>query len=323
MSPPGSPPDSPCDSPPDSPCDLGGAFRGSTSSYTRQQLRAARFTRVARDLYVREPPTSYAGLADLPLRDRVTAAVRLVPDGVVGLWTAAALCGLRADDDGLVHLVRPLSATQSEHPGIRVHRYPLREDEWFVHEALGIRVCTGPRVLTDLAAHLSLDALVVVGDAVLNRASREVVEAAARRARRRPGVLLLRSALPLMAQGSDSARETQSRLVLHRSGFTGLVHGVQVSDGRGGWLAAPDLADPVARVAYDGSTHFDGDARQRRQDVGRDEATRAQGWEVVIGTSLDFPRTDQLVDRVASAYLRQARFLGAHVLPAHLRWRAA
>lgn len=289
-----------------------GPFVGSASPYTRQQLRTQRFTRVTRDVYVRVP-------ALLDLRARVAAARLVLPGSVACLQTAALLTKLPVDDDGLVHLARGRGAARSERDGVEVHRLVVRDDE--VLEVRGLRLTDGPRTLADLAAALSEEQLVAVGDVVLRRYNAAALAEAVARARRRPGVELLRRVAPLLDAGSDSPAESRARLRLHRAGFTALVHGISITDGYGGWLADPDLADPVARVAvqHEGATHFAKGEAQRIHDVDRDELSREAGWIIVISTKKDDADPDQLIRKVTNAYLQAARLYGRQVLPPHLR----
>lgn len=293
-----------------------GLFRGSASPHTRQQLRARQFTRVTRDVYLRAP-------AEVDLRRRALAAGLVLPGSVACLTTAALLTRLPADDDGLVHVARPGDAAWSLRDDVAVHRLDVAADETL--DLGGLRVTHGPRTLADLAAHLPLEDLVAVGDVVLRRYGVAAVARAVDRARGRPGVVRLRQAFALLHSGSDSPAESRARVRLHLAGFTSLVPAVVIRDELGGWLAAADLGDAVARVAvqHDGKGHFSGDegraAKQRRHDAERDDLSRDQGWEVVVSTARDDAEPERLIERVTRAYLRAARVRGPEVLPPHLR----
>lgn len=286
-------------------------FLGSTSDLTRQQLRARRYTRLSRDVYVLTE-------APVDLRARVTAVRLALDDAVPCLTTAALLLRLPADDDGRLHLARRRGAPRSERPGVRVHRLALRPDE--VLDLGGVPVTSGPRTFTDLAARLDLETLVSVGDVVVRRWGADAVAEAVSRSRRRPGALLMRQALPLLDPGADSPAETRARLRLHAAGFTALRHRVTVCDEHGGWLGTPDLGDDVARVAvqHEGAVHFRKGEQQRAHDLARDELFREQGWQVVCSTAVDDRRPELLVRKVAAAYRRAAHLWGPQVLPLHL-----
>ncbi len=287
-------------------------FLGSASGLTRQRLRGRAYVQLSRDLYV-------ARGSAVTLRVRTEAALLAMPDAVPCGRTAAALLRLPVDDDGLVHLARGRAAPRSERPGVRVHRTPVEPDEQRVVQ--GLAVAAGSRAFVDLAAVLGLEALVALGDAVVRRDGAAAVAAAVARRTRRPGLPLARRALSLLDGGADSPAETRLRLRLHAAGFTALRHGTVVRDTWGGWIAAPDLGDPQAKVAvqHDGEVHADGGRRQRHHDVLRDELTRQCGWQVVVTTAVDDRRPRQVVERVTHAYLRAAREHGPQVLPAFLR----
>ncbi len=287
-------------------------FRGSESGLTRQQLRGRGYTRISQDVYVLRD-------AAVDLRTRIDAAQLVLPGSIPCLTTAALVQKLPVDDDGLVHLARGADAPRSRRQDVKAHRLVVLADELLV--VGGLEVTHGPRTLTDLAAGLTLEELVAVGDVVLRRWETAAIAEAVGRCARRPGSVLLRQVVPLLDAGSDSPAETRARLRLHAAGFTELRHKVVVRDVGGGWLGTPDLADEVARVAlqHEGLVHFAKGEQQRRKDLDRDEVVRAEDWQVVSSTALDDAQPERLVAKVTAAYLRAAKLWGRQVLPPHLR----
>ena len=287
-------------------------FLGSRSGLTPQRLRSKRYDHLSRDVYILRDHA-------LDLRTRTAAALLVFPEAVPFHRTAALLQGLPVRDDGVIHLARPTAGAHSERAGVRVHRVALDPDE--IVRVDDLCLVDGPRTYVDLAALLSFEALAAVGDVVLRRYGPERLQAAVDRRRRRRGLVLARTVLPLLDPGSCSPAETRARLRLHDAGFTALRHGVVVRDSGGGWLAEPDLADERAKVAvqHDGLVHLQGDPERRRKDLQRDEVTRQADWQVVVSTALDDRRPDLLVAKVRDAYRRAGRLLGPHVLPPHLR----
>jgi hypothetical protein len=274
-------------------------FRGSGSKLSRQQLRARKYARLHRDVYVLTP-------ADDSLAVRAVAALAAVPDATVSHSTAARLLGLPVDVDAFVHVTRPAGAASSKHPRLKPHRAELPGSDVTVHR--GVRVTTPERTFLDLASTLPHTELVVLADAVartvgLASLSRRVAQAHGVR-----GVRRARAALALADPGSDSPAETRTRLILRAAGFSRLRHGVDVSDGQGGWLARPDLADEAAKVAvqYDGLVHLGDDPEQRRSDIDRDELLRQHGWQVVVLTAVDLRNPHRMVEKVAAAYARSS-----------------
>lgn len=290
-------------------------FLGSESGLSMQRLRGRSLERLSRDLYV---PRG----TERDLVVRTTGALLSLPDAVPCSFTSALLQGLPVDDDGQIHLARGPKAARATRAGVKVHRTPLEPDEQIVVGSL--LIADGPRTFVDLAAKLDLEHLVAVGDVVLRRYGAEALSAAVDRRPRRPGIVLARQALPLLDGASASPAETRARLRLHAAGFTALVHGVVIRDDSGGWLAEPDLADEVAKVAvqHDGAVHVEGGLEQRRNDLHRDELSRQRGWQVVVSTAIDDRQPHLLLAKVGSAYERAAGLLGPHVLPLPLR-RAA
>lgn len=277
-----------------------GPFLGSRTDVTRQQLRARRFRRLHRDVYA-------------PSADEVTLelrcdAVRLaIPDAVISHRTAALLWRLPVDDDEVLHITREPGAAVCRREGVRTHRAHLEPADG--DTCRGRLVTSLPRTFVDLAARSTFEQLVAVGDVVLRRCSRRELERAVGRAGRRKGVVLARSALPLLDAGSASPGETRCRLLLHGAGFTELRHAVAIRDAGGEWIAEADLGDADARVAvqYDGLlVHFGDDPEQRARDLARDELARSAGWEVVVLTARDLRQPHLAVAKVRAAYQRAA-----------------
>ncbi|WP_068266764.1 hypothetical protein [Janibacter limosus] len=153
----------------------------------------------------------------------------------------------------------------------------------------------------DLAPHLGLDDLVVLGDAVAQRL--ESVEALHARVQRRvPGVVRAREALEWIRVGSASPMETRSRVLCVRGGLPEPDLNVEIHDPDGGWLATGDLVWREARVVgeYQGSHHF-GDYARGDNDLTRRRAVEAIGWSYVDFTKDDYyrvPRRLALVRRL-------------------------
>ena len=272
-------------------------FRGSESGLSAGQLR--RYSRIRRDVYALVPAAQTVGLA-------FDAAAAVLPDAVLSHHSAAAYWGLPVDRDGLLHVIRPPGRAVSVEPRTRTHRAALADDD--VVLLRGRRVTSLPRTFLDLAGRLDHVGLVVLADEVVRRVGAETVDLRLARAAGARGVRRARAALTVADPGSDSPAETRTRLVLHGAGFTALRHRVDVCDAYGGWLARPDLADPVAKVAiqYDGLVHLGDDPERRRADIDRDELLRVEGWQVVVLTAIDLRHPDRMVAKVAAAYARAA-----------------
>jgi hypothetical protein len=293
------------------------AFLGSASEYTRGKLAGPSFTHLSRDLYVVRDG-GVRSLGDLDVRPRVEAVLALFPGEVVGHMTSLLLTNVPADDDKLVHLYRGRKDSRSTREGVMVHRVPIQDDEH--RDVNGIQLVHGPTTLAHLAPDLTLEQLVGIGDVLANRYKEEDFQKALERAARRPGVELLRQVIPLLDKDSRSPAESRARLRLHAAGFTAMKHKVVIRDQAGGWLAESDLGDPVAKVAlqHEGIIHFEKGIEQRIKDIGRDDLSRAEDWQIVNSTKIEDRYPDRLIAKTAAAYLRQAQLLGPHVLPEHL-----
>lgn len=275
-----------------------GPFLGSRTNVTRQQLRARRFTRLHRDVYVQATSVEVAVACD--------GLLLAVPDAHLSHVTAALLWKLPVDESSGLHITRAPERGVCRRAGVTTHRARLGTAD--VDRCQDRPVTSLPRTFVDLAHGSTLEALVAVGDVVVRRVGRSAVEKAVGRAGRRKGVQLARQALPLLDPGAASPGETRCRLLLHGAGFTGLRHAVVITDAAGEWVAEADLGDPDARVAvqYDGLHHFESGAKQRVSDVARDELARLAGWEVVVLTSQDLRHPHLAIAKVQAAYGRAA-----------------
>lgn len=273
------------------------AVRGSTSGISKQRLRGRVWRRATRDVYV---------LAELERSWRLAGEVALLalPDATLSHCTAARALELPVDTCSVLHVTRPRATAVSKRARVQPHRAALPPGDVLL--VRGLRVTAPVRTWLDLAARLELVALVVLGDAVARRVGVDEMQLAVDGAAGRRGVTRAREALLLVDPGAESGAETRTRLMLHEAGFRALMHGVQVRDEAGQWLAAPDLADEDARVAvqYDGLVHLEDDPEQRRSDIDRDELARAAGWQVVVLTARDLRLPHLAIPKVTAAYAR-------------------
>ncbi len=198
-----------------------------------------------------------------------------------------------------IHVRTPPGSPRIVRAGVIGHRGSGAE--LVVH---GVR-CTDPVVTwADLAGMLSVDGLVVLGDAVLARAafSPDLLHAEIeRRGRGARGVRRLRAALELMRVGSASPMETMVRLVLHRAGLPEPLLNLDILD-ETGWVARLDLCWPDQRVAleFDGDQHRT-DRRQWQRDVRSRRHLAEIGWTVIVVTADDLRHPAALIESVTRA----------------------
>lgn len=133
-----------------------------------------------------------------------------------------------------------------------------------------------------LGSELRLDDLIVAADHILHHRLAELDELkdAVDRLRRR-GAVDLRDALVEARAGSESPKETRTRLVLVRGQLPEPELNWVLRDGSGRFLARLDMAFPQYRVAveYDGRHHAD--HAQFAKDADRWAAIEARGWILI------------------------------------------
>jgi len=259
---------------------------------TRAHLRGRRFRRLYHDVYVEAVLPDSLGL-------RCAGAALVLPeDAAFSHHTAAALRRLPVPEEPLIHVALP-AGVQVRVAGIRGHSGLRPEDVRVVEER---RLTSMERTFLDLATHLDLVDLVVLGDAALRRGwtSQAALSAAVAAASRRRGLARARSVLPVLEPRSDSPMETRLRLVLVFGGLPRPEANLDVFDEHGQWVARPDLQYPAERIAieYEGA-HHRRDDRQYESDIFRDELLRDLGWELLKFTAKDvFVRPMVTVERV-------------------------
>ena len=291
--------------PPHRPASLRGRlFRGSVvvrdGRLTPAQLRSTAWHRVFRDVYA-------CATLELTHEVRVVAATRLLlPSAVASGRSAAVLWGATgaagAADD--VELTVPPGSSACTVPGIRLHRWPLAEDD--IRERHGIRLTAPVRTAVDVGREIGpVDESVAVVDALVARRTSDLAAvrlaaaaATGPRCRRSRRVAELADGL------AGSPQETRVRLLLHASRLPRPVAQFEVHDGRGRLAARVDFAWPEHRLAleYEGVWH--GDPQQVGKDRARLNRLTACGWRVLFVTAADLRDPVGLVARIAAELAR-------------------
>ena len=219
---------------------------------TDWQLRTPAFRRLFHDVYVE------AAVATTPLL-LARAALLVAPDAAVSHHTAARLWGGVAPDDGLVHL--SCSRLRPQVEGIAAHR---RRPDGRTTSFSGLTVTTPVQSFLDLAAHLALVDLVVLGDSLVRRGRvRPEILVEAAEAHRGAGSRAARRASSLVRAEVDSAMETRLRLLSVLAGLPEpeVNHVVHWPDGRVRYRF--DLSFPAAglvpRMSERWRQHFPSD----------------------------------------------------------------
>lgn len=243
-------------------------------------------------------------------------APRLRPDQVFSHTTAAAIIGVplprRVEQERRLH-VTTIGVDQALRVrGAVGHRAKYGSVRMTI--ARGVPISTPVDTFVALGTMLTLDELVIAGDALvgwLGWATIDELRAAVRRRRGMRGVRRLRAALAEIRTGSRSPGETRARLVLVHNGLPepALNHDV-IMDGE--WIARVDLAFPRERVAieYESDLHRT-DPATFKKDLTRGEHLKDVDWWLVRITADDVGRhVGRFVDRVRR--LLHAGASGAH-----------
>ena len=175
-----------------------------------------------------------------------------------------------------------------------------------VREIHGIPVPGPVNVWLQLGALLSVDDLIIAGDALVRRklplATVDSIHTAVRLAHRRRGLANVRKAAPDIRSGTDSAAETRTRLIIVRGGLPEPAIGHTVYDRNGFFVGTPDLSFVTEKIALD----YEGDIHRVSstvfgEDIERREQFQDAGWRHIRVVKKHLESPHLLVDRVAFA----------------------
>ena len=259
--------------------------------FSRQWLRGPNWRRIGCGTYV------WAGI-ELDSHSELGALQRRLPRGSVfsGL-TAARLHGMDTDGSAPVEVTVAPGVSLRARPGITVHAVALDPSAMTTCGALA--VTTPVRTCFDLARTLPLVEAVAAVDRALYRrlvTPHELREYVGRTSGVR-GLPQARRFIELVEPDVESPMESRLRMILVLGGLPRPEVQVELRDGRGSFLARPDLLYSAARLAieYDGTTHRDNlvadDRRQNR--------LQRAGYQLLRYTSPDvFNRSREILEEV-------------------------
>src|SRR4051812_5976734 len=260
------------------------------------------------DLSVPFSGVRVAGGVGTSVLDRCRAYAEIMAPGVFFSHRTAArihgipLRGNEADEPLHVTVFQPDRAPRVE--GIIGHHARVESVDVVLRD--GLFVVSPAHTLRQLAAQLSVEELVVAGDALVAGrrplCTLEELSALLPRSGGRRGVATLREALALVRVGSESPQETRLRLLLVGAGLPEPKLNVDIHDRFGRFVARGDLVYPEHRVVveYDGDQHRT-DRRQYERDVERLEGLGAEDWRVVRVLGEHMRRPAGVIARVRSA----------------------
>lgn len=281
-----------------------------TLSQARDAGVSKRRTR-ARDLAIPCRGVRRSAGGDDSLLERVRALVAIT-GAVASHLTAAALWGfplpLSLQDHAVIHLTHRKGHRAVRRVGVCGHQSDLRGDE--VTQGRFI-ACTSPlRTWFDLALILDEDDLVIAGDHLLRRqnpyASPKELDKYLASRQGCAGYRKAMCARNRMRTGTDSAKETEVRLLLIKHGLPEPGINLPIFDGTGRWIQDPDMSYEELKIAiqYDGGHHAS--PVQRRRDITRDEDALELGWRVVRLTQVDLDSCEHGGEPRAVARVRRA-----------------
>ncbi|MGP3536185.1 hypothetical protein ACTU3I_15420 [Microbacterium sp. RD1] len=230
------------------------------------------------------------GVDDLPSRC-AARATRLPLAAVFSHATAALLWDLplpwRLERSPILHVSTPPGRRAPQGKTTRGHQVDLPAGD--VTSVDGVRVTTPARTFCDLASVLDLPVLVAVGDRLLARGDATITElthAVLTRTDKRFAPLL-RRALELLDERSESPKESELRVLLCEAGLPAPEVNHVVYDSEGVFVARVDLAYVAQRIAveYEGDHHRD--PAQWRRDLARRRRLEALGWTYLTVTQAD------------------------------------
>ncbi|WP_374947631.1 hypothetical protein [Agreia sp.] len=220
-------------------------------------------------------------------------AQTLLPEAAFSHLTAATLHRLPLPpglQNSPLHVSVPRGRRAPHRRGVLGHQTTLLPGD--ADARFGFGVTTPERTWCDLGAILSLAPLVAVGDRLIHRSlprtDLDRLALAIGRYGGARGARLLRQALPLLDDGSESPMESWQRVIIVLAGLPTPVTNYEVFDDHGVFVARVDLAYPELKISmdYEGDHHRT-DQKQWRRDIARFRRLKTIGWDAKRYTADD------------------------------------
>ena len=258
-----------------------------------------------------------AASGTLSTLERCSAILQRMPPGAFfSHHTAALIVGiplpLSLSEQVEVHIGVAAPARSLRSTGIVGHA--LRLDHAELQRWHGLPVTSPARTWCDLATVLTLRQLVAAGDYLIHWRMPLVTLAeltlAVERTAGRRGHALLRRALPLLSDRSESSPESEVRVIVVTHGLPRPLVNHPIHDNQGRLIARADLyfKDYGELVEYEGDHHRT-DLSQWRRDLTRTADVEAEGLHVTRVNADDLHQERALVGRIA-ANLRRRGWTG-------------
>lgn len=195
--------------------------------------------------------------------------------------------------------------------GTKVRGHLIPADSVTVVDVGGLPVASVVDTWRQLCTTLTLDELIIMGDALVCRqrppATMAELEDAVGRQAGRPGARLLREAFRHVRPCTDSPRETVLRLIILRAGLPEPEVNGEILGRFGEFLAWGDLLYRRYKVLteYDGEGHRE-DEKQFHRDVDRLDALMEENWRVIrYNKSHLGPRKNEIEGRIRRALIER------------------
>lgn len=277
----------------------------------QRALEGTEYRRLVSGVYVASAPTGQEQAESrtaLAYAEAKAALLVAGPHAFVSHHTAARLYGAIVPDGPMLHASVPPGRRRSTHREVLVHQ-SRRTPVTF----RGLLTTTPEDLFLDLATHLTLVDLVVLGDSLVRRGrtTPERLMTAMQEATGR-GIHPARRAAALVRSGVGSPMETRCRLLRVFSGLPELETDIRFFDEEGHLLKRLDSGDRPTKTAveYDGRHHIERQ-EQWEADVGRRETFENDDWRIVTLLSKDIHVTPALtVDRPAQIFRQRGMQIG-------------
>ena len=217
--------------------------------------------------------------------------------------TAAVIMGIplpwRLEVSTVVHVCVPAPRRAPVGRNIRGHSLSITASE--VRLWHGLRLTTPERTWCELASVLTLPELVAAGDFIahwrLPLATITALEDVAATFTGRRGLHVMRAAIPLLSDRSESPQESRLRVIVLQARLTGLVVNLPITT-VDGYRYRADLAFPAKKVIIEYQSEFHRGPERFRADMTRISRLEADKWYVVQVNANDLDNPAELVRRI-------------------------
>jgi very-short-patch-repair endonuclease len=282
---------------------VSGPFRNRDAIALGISPKRLRGTDLDRSIWgVRRVPTA----TEVEFLERCRSFAARMPGGAFfSHITAALLLGVplpyRLERGQLVHIgvAAPMRAPHAS--GIVGHRLDLPPGQ--LSSTWGLLHTAPARTWCDLASLLTLHELVAAGDFLVHwRQPHTTIPELARVSRAfvgRRGMKVIRVALPLLGDRSESPPESALRVIVVQAGLPHPRINHEIVMTEDGAVVRTDLAFDAQKVLIE----YQGDYHRKKKDQWRKDMTRrsrleAQGWLVIELNANDLRDPDELVARI-------------------------